>query len=344
MTKQHQRHLRLPAALHPVRAGALYVLIILVIVFSVWLPDTFPHWITFTSLLTDNAVTGLLALGLLIPLAVGEFDLSVGYTLGLGSIFMASLLGEGWSFWPAAITAVALCGLVGLFNGFIVVKLGIHSFIATLAVGSVVQALIQVFSDGNVMTTGLDKVAWIVRNDVFGLSIPVLSMLVLALVLWVFLSLTPTGRRLHATGLGRPAARLAGIRTDRLRFTAFLSSSMVAGYAGIMVTAQIGAASPEVGPPYLIPAFAAAFLGMTQITPGLFNAPGTLLAVVLIGVLNIGLALAGVPTWVPFLSTGLVLILALATARYQGKTKKADAPATPDPEPVAAREPAGVSH
>ena len=136
-------------------------------------------------------------------------------------------------------------------------------------------------------------------------------------VIWVMLSLTPSGRRMYATGFALDAAVLSGVRTARLCAVSLIFSAVAAGIAGIFVTAQVGAASPSVGPPLMIPAFAAAFLGSTQVRPGYFNAWGTLLAVVMLGTLNYGLALAGVPEWVPYLSTGSVLIIALAMGRIR---------------------------
>lgn len=320
MSDTSKPRVRIPGALTPRDAGALYVLLALILAFSIWLPETFPRWDTLTSTLNDSAIAGLLALGLLIPLVAGEFDLSIGYVLGVAAIAFAWLLGNtGLGVVPAALVTLAMCALIGLGNAVLVTVVGINSFIATLATGSLLLALIQVISNGNVLVEGVADSSWLATTAVADLTLPVLLMLAFTLALWLVLSHSATGRRLYATGLGRDAAHLSGIPVRRLKFASFVVSASVGGLTGILLAARVGASSPESGPAYLIPAFAAAFLGSTQFKPGLFNAWGTLLAVVLIGVLNTGLALAAAPTWLPFLSTGSVLIVALAIGQVREK-------------------------
>jgi ribose transport system permease protein len=320
MSDTVKRRVRLPRALSPRDAGALYVLILLIIGFSIWLPDTFPRYVTLTSTLNDNAIGGLLALGLLIPLAAGEFDLSIGYILGVASIFFGWLLANtGLDVVPAMLVVLVMCAFIGLGNAILVTLVGLNSFIATLATGSLLMALIQTLSHGNVIVQGVAGSSWLATTSVAQITLPVIVMLVFAAILWLVLSHSATGRKLYATGLGGDAAHLSGVPIRRLKFASFVVSAVAGGAAGVLLTAQVGAASPEAGPPYLIPAFAAAFLGSTQFKPGLFNAWGTVLAIVLIGTLNTGLALAAAPTWVPYLSTGSVLIIALAIGTLRQK-------------------------
>ena len=309
----------MPAALNPKNSGALYVLILMIVVFSVWQPSTFPTYSTFTSILSDNTVPALVALALIVPLAAGEYDLSSGYMVGAGSMTFASLLGHG-SISPlvAGVVTLLICAAIGGLNGILVVNIGLNSFIATLATGSLLEALIQTLSKGLTLSAGVARTSGFAENNWHNITLPMLSPLVLIVVLWYVMQHTSTGRKLYATGLSREAAQLAGIRTRRLRFTSLIFSATVAGFAGIIITAQIGSASPDVGPPYLIPAFAAAFLGSTQLTPGLFNSWGTLLAILLLGVLNSGLSLVGVPVWVTYISTGSVLIIALGLGQLRG--------------------------
>jgi ribose transport system permease protein len=121
---------------------------------------------------------------------------------------------------------------------------------------------------------------------------------------------------MYATGRSTVAARLAGVETDRLRFAALVVGATIAGFAGILVTAQLGAGSPQIGPPYLIPAYAAAFLGLAQSPKGFFNAWGTIVAVVLLATVTAGLALAGAPLWAPYVFTGAVLIAAIGLGGF----------------------------
>jgi ribose transport system permease protein len=304
--------------LDPREFGVLHVLLVLIVVFSVWQSDTFPQYRTLTAILAENAIPGILALGLTVPLAAGEFDISIGYVLGAASMVLAWCLGpQGMGVPEAIVVTLAACAAFGLINAMLVVGVGLNSFIATLATGSLLEALIQIISKGLTLTEGVTKVGSLATANVVEITLPALAMFALTGVIWVMLSLTPSGRRMYATGFARDAAVLSGVRTARLCAVSFVFSAVAAGIAGIFVTAQVGAASPNVGPPLMIPAFAAAFLGSTQVRPGYFNAWGTLLAVVMLGTLNYGLALAGVPEWVPYLSTGSVLIIALAMGRIR---------------------------
>lgn len=299
--------------------GAVYVLVVAIIVFSIWEPGTFPRYETFASVLNDNAVTALLALSLVVPLAAGVFDLSIGFTLGASNLLLATLLGNGWGAWPAmAVVALVALG-IGIVNAVVVVLFQIDSFIGTLATGSLLQGLILALSNNQTITAGVDKVGFLASTNLNTVTLPVFVALAVAVLLWYLMEHTATGRFLYATGLGREQARLAAIRVRGLQFGSLLVSALLAGIAGILVTAIVGAGSPTIGPPYLIPAFAAAFLGATQVRDGMFNAAGTIVAVLLLGTVNTGLALANVPLWTPYVFNGGVLIVALGLRGLQSR-------------------------
>ena len=139
----------------------------------------------------------------------------------------------------------------------------------------------------------------------------------MAVSIWYLLEHTASGRRLYATGFNPDAARLAGVRTDRLRFLSLVASGGLAGATGIVLASMLGSGSPTAGTPYLLPAFAAAFLGATQLKHGRFNAGGTIIAVLLLGTGVTGLALANAPQWAGDMFVGVVLIASLALTGLQ---------------------------
>jgi ribose transport system permease protein len=155
------------------------------------------------------------------------------------------------------------------------------------------------------------------RTSIGGITLPVFYVLILALLVWYLLEYTPTGRYLYATGSGREAAELAGIPTGRLRVIALLISAGIGGIAGVVVTSRIGIGSTSVGPGYLLPVFAAVFLGATQIRAGRFNVWGALIGVYLLATATQGFTLMTAPVWVSELFNGLVLIIAVAIAGMQ---------------------------
>jgi ribose transport system permease protein len=296
--------------------GALYVLLLICVVFALWVPETFLTWQTVKIIANDHAVTALLALSLIVPLAAGVYDLSIGYSMGLAAIVVAWLMAHTGVGVSTAIALAMLSALaVGLVNAVVVVVIGIDSFIATLATGALVEGMIIAISGNVEILPRTGALSSISNWNVALVSLPVFITLAIAVLLWLFLEHSETGRYVYATGFGSEAARLSGVRIDAIRFGSLLISSGIAGIAGVLVTGRVGVGSPTIGPPYLLPAFAAAFLGATQLKPGRFTAWGTLLAVALLGTVTVGLSLASVPAWVPFFFNGFALIAAVGLAR-----------------------------
>jgi len=294
--------------------GALYVWAVLALIFAVWVPSTFLTWATLWQLLNANAVTGLLALSLVIPLCARVFDLSVGGIASLSGVITAYMLAHHVGVVGAVALGLGAGLLVGFLNATVVVVMGVDSFIGTLATGSLIGAFITfVTNDIPIVDPALSgPFARISLAGIGKVSLPVVYLIVVAAAIWFVLEHTAVGRRFYAAGFNEDAARLAGIRVDRLRFISFLVSGSIAGVAGVVLAATVSSGDPTAGNPYLLPAFAAAFLGATQLKAGRFNAWGTIIAVLLLGTLVIGLGLAGAPTWTPQLFTGSVLIAALA--------------------------------
>jgi ribose transport system permease protein len=314
------------AALSPTNIGAVYVLVLICVIFSLWMPQTFPTVATVKQILDGNAITALAGLGLVIPLAARTFDLSFAYTMSLSGVTAAHFvvsnhLGVG----VATILGVGVALIIGLINAVVVVVMRIDSFIGTLATGSLVQAFITYFTGDTTindarLSQGFSKLA---QGQVAGFIYPVFYALGLAIVLWLFLEYTPTGRRLYATGFNIEAAKLANIRTARLRFCSLLASSVIAGFAGVVLASSISSGSPVAGTSYLLPAFAVVFVGATQFKRGRFNAWGTVVAVLMLGTGVTGLGLASAPAWSGNIFTGVVLIIALSATGVQRRHVRA---------------------
>jgi ribose transport system permease protein len=296
--------------------SAVYVGIALVILFSVWIPHTFLTTSTLTTLLSEQAITGIIAVALVLPFAAGAFDLSFAYNAGFGAILSASLVGNhGFPVWAAILIVIAICGAVGATNGFFAAVVGINPVIATLAVGSCLSAGINWVSGGNEiigLSTGFVAIA---NNKILGIGLPVYYLAVIALFFWYLLEHTPPGRYLYAVGGNSEAARLAGVRTGLVVFSSLAAVGIVSGFAGVLVSSQVGAGDPSVGPAYLLPALAGVFLGSTQLHPGRFNVWGTLISVYVLAIGVKGLQLAGAPFWLPDMFNGLALLLAVGISQ-----------------------------
>ncbi|HZJ07802.1 MAG TPA: ABC transporter permease [Nocardioidaceae bacterium] len=303
----------------PRRVSALYVLVGVVVLFSLWAPARFPTRQTFLLIVNGNAVAGLVAMALVVPLAAGLFDVSVGYAVGLSGVLVAQLLAKyGVEVAPAVFATLICAVLMGLFNAIVVVRLKINSLIGTLATGAVFMSITIAVSGQRSITDNVGSLAAVFDVRFGGLSLSLLVLIGLCVALFIVFQYTPTGRYWYAVGFDQDAARLAGLPVDLLRVCALVLSASIGALAGIFLTARIGAGSPSVGPDYLLPAFAAVFVGATQVTPGRFNPFGTLLAVALLGTATTGLAIVGAPIWAPNLMSGLILIAAVATNSTQG--------------------------
>lgn len=294
------------------RYSLLFVLLLLVVIFSILLPTTFGTFANLRTITGTQAVLMIVALGLTFPLAAGEFDLSFGGVLGLSSTVVAVLtVNLGWELLPALVVSVAAGVLVGLINAVIVIRVGVNSLITTLGTGTILVGLTLAISNNQVIAGGTGPLADAATGLLFGLPYPVFLALGLAAVVWYVYEFTPFGRYVYFTGEGREVARLSGLPVNRIRLTTFVLVALAASVAGIVNFGRLGSADPNIGSLYLLPAFATVFLGATAIRPGRYNAWGTVLAVYVLVVGITGLQLLGGAGWLEQIFNGTALVLAV---------------------------------
>ncbi|MHC6220638.1 ABC transporter permease [Arthrobacter sp. MMS24-S77] len=301
------------------RLSAVYIFIVLFVIFAFTESETFLNVGTWRSLLDSQAPVAMAAIGLMIPVAAGTFDLAIGATVGLTSIFASwMLVNHGVSPTLAVPLTLAIGALVGLVSGILLAVVKLDSFIATLGMSSVVGACTVWLSGGSqILDLPADFVAF-ATNRFLGITYPVYAMLIVAVAAWYVLENTPIGRQVYATGGNEPSARLAGVNTTAVRILALVACGVVAASVGLLLASRLGTGDPTIGPSYLLPAFSAVFLGSTQFKAGRFNVWGTVVAVYVLAVGVTGLQLAGAPVWIPDLFNGLALLLAVALAKLGG--------------------------
>lgn len=306
--------------------GAVYVWGLLILIFTVWKPSLFPTSQTAKSVVNQYAITGLAALAVVMPLAAGVFDLSIGATIGFSGVFAGWALNTLGLPVGLAVALTLVAGLaIGTLNALVVVKMNIDSFIGTLATGSIIGAATLWVSSDEIITGKVSGAfTKIASTDIAGVQLPVIYMLVAMLVLGFVLEQTVFGRRVYASGYGPEVSRLVGLRVGRIRTISLLFSGLLGSFAGVALASRIGSADPSVGPEYLIPAFSAAFVGASQFRHGRFNPWGTVVAVLMIGTGSVGLLLAGTPNWTPQVFQGAVLIAAVGITQLQRRRPVAD--------------------
>jgi ribose transport system permease protein len=327
------------------RFSGLYLWGLFIVVFGIWAPHEFLTTSTLHGVASAQAVTGMVGLAVLIPLSAGLYDLSVGATANLTGILAVVLINnDHFAVLPAILVAIGVGVVIGLINALVVVRLRVNSFIATLGMGSILSA-VQVIISSNNQPLPPSSTAWntFTQHTVGGFQIVVLYLLVLAVILWWLQAHTPAGRYLYAIGGNSEAARLSGVRVDRWTTVALVVSATVASLAGVLFTSQNGP-SLDFGPTLLLPAFAAAFLGSTQLRPGRFNVWGTLLAIYVLATGVQGLELVSGASWLSDMFNGVALIVAVALsikrpssrigARFRNRVRPGSGPPSDEIDPL----------
>jgi ribose transport system permease protein len=200
-----RRRPRLPRGLGLDRFSGVYLWILFIVVFGIWTPSEFLTISTVHGVASTQAVTGIVALAVLIPLAAGLYDLSVGATANLTGMLAITLLNHGWAVVPAVVASMLVGVAIGLVNSAVVVKLGVNSFIATLGMSSILAAVLVIIT-GDASPIPPSSTAWndFTQTTIAGFQIVVLYLIALAFVLWWLMAHTPTGRYLYAI-VGRPS-------------------------------------------------------------------------------------------------------------------------------------------
>ncbi len=287
--------------------------------------------------LTEKVIVSMLALAFLVPLITGTFDLSIGANMALCLVIVNKMaletdLPDG----VGALVGMAACIAVGAVNGLIVVKLRVNSFIATLGMSQVIAALIRKIHEGGQITKAFGSAYvnfgkkpiftfhWPGTDSEISLPYYFLYGLIVAGVIWYILEHTPVGRHMFATGGNPEAARLSGIKVDRIAWGSLMASAAIAGFAGLVYSWKFATYSNSVGPPLLFTAVGAAFFGASQLK-GRPNVWGTLIAVYTLafGIKGLGLKYPLQIDWLQPLFEGLTLIFAVALASRQGALKVA---------------------
>jgi len=299
------------------RLALLLAWAFVIIVFGAVRPTTFLTWANFSAILGSQAVLVVAALGLTLTLTAGDYDLSIASVLSLAGTVLAVLNARNdvpivW----AIAAALAIGAAVGFINGFFVIYFRINSMIVTLGVGTFVHG-VTLWLGNQETISGISSglVEAVIVRRLFGVPLSFYYALTLCVIIWYVFSYTVLGRRLLFVGRGSEIARLSGIRVDRLRWGCFIVSGVMGAIAGILYVGTVAAADPNSGLSFLLPAFAAAFLGATSINPGRFNPWGTMISVYFLVTGITGLSILGVSTFIQDLFYGGALVVSVTLSQ-----------------------------
>ncbi|MGC3992822.1 MAG: ABC transporter permease [Propionicimonas sp.] len=295
------------------RFALIGVWLLFVVVFAILAPGTFLTVGAAKAVFGSQQALVFLTAALLCTIIVGEFvDMSVAANFGLAAILVTVLnVNHGWNVWLAAAVAILASVCVGALNGLLVVRLGVNTIVVTLGMGTFILGL-ALWASNLTPVSGLPS--WfrlIATFNVLGLPISFYLGLLLMLGFTYVLKFTPLGRNMRFVGENREVSRLAGVRVSLVRWGAFTVGGLIAGVGGVLAAAGTGGFDPNVSNAYLLPMFAATFLGTAIIEPGRFNPLGTLIAVYFLATGVLGLQLLGATSWVSSVFYGGILVIAV---------------------------------
>ncbi|WP_210619854.1 ABC transporter permease [Mammaliicoccus lentus] len=291
-------------------------LILLVVVISI-LNTAFLDLSNLLNLLRQVSINGLIAFGMTFVILTGGIDLSVGSILALSSAFTAILITSGLDPIVALIVGVLGGFLLGVFNGVLVTFGSMAPFIATLATMTIFRGLTLVITDGNPITDLGDSYLFQLfgKGYFFGIPVPAVTMIIVFIVLAIILQKTTFGRHTYAIGGNEVASKISGIKVNKVKILIYGISGLMSALAGAILTSRLNSAQPTAGTSYELDAIAAVVLGGTSLTGGKGRIVGTLIGVLIIGVLNNGLNLLGVSSFYQQVVKGIVILIAVLIDR-----------------------------
>lgn len=324
--------------------GMVLLTVVLFLLFAALRPTSFATLLNFQLLASSKSVLLILALAVTVPMVAGKIDLSIGYGIGLWQVMSLSWQLQGLDYRLVILLCLLGGGVIGLLNALLVELAQVDAFIATLATGQVIYSITYWYTGGQQVTDSSGKRAsafdQLSQWSVGPIPGPFIIAVLLGIGLWLVLDYLPIGRYLYAVGANPAAARLTGIPRRRYVVGAMATSGVLTAVAGVILASQqSGVAQANIGPDYLLPALAAAFLGSTTIRPGRVNALGTILGVAIATIGISGLQqLFPNQFYLEPLFNGLTLVAAITIASLASRRRvaRADTPApaaTPTEQP-----------
>src|SRR5580692_6493179 len=277
--------------------GIFLIFIVMIVVASLLSP-AFVSSTNLINIVRQMSVVGLIALGVTGIIVSAGIDLSSGSVVGLSAVVAASLAqspDNSRAFYPALhlpllVPVIAAClvgALVGLINGTLVAKTRIPPFIATLGTFTAIRGVANLYTSGRPISDLTDDYDFIGQGDVFGVPVPIIILVIMAVVTHILYAHTKFGKYIYAIGGNEQAARVSGINAARYKMLIYVYASFLAGLAGVVVSSRIGSGQPGLGVGYELDAIAAAVIGGTSLSAGgIGTVAGTIVGALIIGVLN----------------------------------------------------------
>lgn len=304
-----------------------YFLMIATLLTCVFFAMGSPSFLKTTNLLDivrAAAITGICGIGLTIIQAAGEFDFAVGAQSSLTAVIIAKMMVEVIpNFYVCFVLTMLLSVLLGLFNSFLVLNLGVRAWVATFGVSTLINGVCKFVTGGGVFYAQWPPGFNIVGQGFLFKTIPVPAVIFVAMVIiaYIFCEHTRTGRYIYSVGMNPIASQHVGIDIRKQKRIAFILCSVFAGFAGIMQASMLSSVTPNIGDSNLLPAMSTCMLGATFLKPGVFNILGTAVGALLLAVISNGLTMIGASFFMKDIIQGLVLLFAVGFVAWINKNK-----------------------
>jgi ribose transport system permease protein len=292
------------------QARMLIVLIVLLGIFSALSPYFLNVRNVFAIGLTISVI-GIVCIGQSLILLTGAFDLSVGGIAGLSGMIVAILTKQYGNYWAWFFLGLGAGTAIGLLNGLFITKLKINALITTLSMMTILSGVVFLVSGGFAIGVNLPSFRFLGTTRIIGIPLPIIVLILLYALFYLILRFSVFGRYVYSIGGNAEAARLSGINVDRMRILVYTISGLLSGLGGIVLASRLGSAQVDAGSQYPINSIAACVLGGISIAGGEGNIWGALIGVAIVGVLQSGLIMVGMPSYIQWIATGLILLAAV---------------------------------
>jgi len=298
--------------------GVLLALIVLVIALS-FLGQNFFTTRNIFSILRAVSFEGIAALGMMLAMITGGLDLSIASNMALSGIVVSLLMTSGVPVLPAILIAILAGMAIGLINGLVITRIGLGPIITTLAMLSVVRGVAFMITKGLPVVNLPASFTWLGQGMLGGVvPVPILFFLVVAVLVHLFQRYTVFGYHLYATGGNELASRYSGIQTKHVTLLTYVLSGALGALGGILLIARLGVAQPSIASGYELAIVAAVVIGGTSLDGGIGSVLGTVLGVLIIGVIRNGLVLANIGGYYIQFANGLLILAAVVINRLRG--------------------------
>ncbi len=302
-----------------------YQSLIGLIVFSIIISFLSNRFLTLgnaSNVLRQSSINAILSVGMTFVILTGGIDLSVGSIFAFSGAITAFLVSIGQNFFLSIIAGLVVGTVIGLINGFFIAKAKLQPFIVTLVMMTIFRGATLVFTDGKPINVGYEKNAEIFAKFGNGylfdiIPIPIVVMVIVIAIAYFILNKTTVGRYVYAIGGNEDATKLSGINVTKVKLFVYGISGLLSALAGIIITARLGSAQPTAGEGYELDAIAAVVLGGTSLSGGVGTVLGTIVGVLIIGILNNALNLLNVSSYYQLLAKGLVILIAVLLDRKE---------------------------